>query len=43
VMQPEQNVLPDPNVVSVVIEAPTAEIDAIEADATYYVQWREVI
>ena len=37
----QQNVQPDPNVTLATIVAPTAIIDAIDADADYSVVWRE--
>ena len=41
--QPAENLVPDPNLMSVVIECEAAVLDAIEKDSNYQVLWSEEI
>ena len=41
--QPSQNVMPSPNMMACYVRCEEAVLDAIEADADYYVLWAEEV
>jgi len=41
--QPSENLAPDPNMFSVLIECDEATLNGIIADSTYYLNWSETI